>query len=199
MRSYPDSDTATLTTRPDPASTILNNSRAAPARWRLPMAGLQTPSADPQTPSPDWETRWQSCKRRWWPCRRRWQAWKPRMPTGKRRLQVRKIPGNGPSSPRTPALAAFGPALHPEPETRRNPLQPVPRHRLSSSLRFSVFRLDGYRPGRISSPHGANKTPISGMFLRQYPNALRSCNVNSKLGREDEWHHFETKQKQNES
>jgi len=25
----------------------------APARWRLPLAGLQTPSADPQTPTPD--------------------------------------------------------------------------------------------------------------------------------------------------
>ena len=28
----------------------------APARWRLPLAGLQTPSADPQMPSPDWES-----------------------------------------------------------------------------------------------------------------------------------------------
>ena len=28
----------------------------ARARWRLPLAGLQTPSADPPKPSPDWES-----------------------------------------------------------------------------------------------------------------------------------------------
>ena len=46
--------------------------------------------------------------------RRRWQAWKPRWPTrrrrfrtGKRCLQVRKTPKNGPFSPRTPILALF--------------------------------------------------------------------------------------------
>jgi hypothetical protein len=37
---------------------------AAPARWRLPLAGLQTPSADPQTRLPTGKARWQLCKRR---------------------------------------------------------------------------------------------------------------------------------------
>lgn len=31
------------------------------ARWRLPLAGLQTPSADPETLTPDWESPFGPC------------------------------------------------------------------------------------------------------------------------------------------